>query len=154
MPMTDTTPTTIRPGHLTDLDRLAALVQHFLDATPYAGQVDATIDEHKIQIARFLGGDLTSTILVAEQGGQVVGLFAILVFPNRLTGRLTASDVLWWVEPEARGCGRALLTAAEGWARGAGAVVMHIVAWNNPGLEHFYERLGYQKLETVYAKEL
>ena len=45
------------------------------------------------------------------------------------------------------------MRTAEAWAQSRGATVMHMGAWHED-LERFYERLGYAKYETIYAKAL
>lgn len=152
--MLTATDTIVREAREADAARLDELVQHFLAATPYHAAVEVSPEQRGIVLARFLSGGFSGRILVAEREGVVVGLLGLLLFPNLLTGQITASDVLWWVEPTARGCGRLMLEHGEAWARLHGAQVMHIVAWDNPRLEAFYARLGYVKLETVYSKPL
>lgn len=81
-----------------------------------------------------------STVLVAHDGGDVVGsvmagyeghrgwLYYVAVDPSR----------------QGTGLGRALVTAAEEWLRGAGAAkVMLMVRSTNEQVTAFYGRLGY-----------
>lgn len=143
---------TVREATASDYDRLAVLVGHFIDATAYAARVEADPADREALLRRMLAGEV-GHIVVLERDGVVEGFIGVIVFPNQLTGRMTGSELIWWVEPHARGAGRLLLDAAVAWAKHEGAREFHVVAWNE-GLEVFYRRLGYTKLETVYVRSL
>jgi GNAT superfamily N-acetyltransferase len=64
-----------------------------------------------------------------------------------------AFEVVWWVEPEARGDGVRLLRAAEDWAIEQGIGKMQMVA-PNERVGALYERMGYLPVETSYQRTL
>lgn len=93
------------------------------------------------------------TILVVERDGEAVGMIGLAVMPHVMSGRLAASELFFWVQPEARGCGVRLLRAAERWAVAHGAEAMHMIAPTGD-VERLYMRLGYSKIETAYLRSL
>lgn len=95
-------------------------------------------------------------IFVADDDSTLVGLLALVVAPHEFTGELTASEIVWWVEPAQRtgSVGPRLLVAAHDYAIAAGAAVLKMVAPVDSGVDTFYARLGYRLLETVWVKRL
>lgn len=99
----------------------------------------------------------TDTVLVAEIGGQVVGLASLHVTPffneGRARGRITALVV----DPGQRGrsIGRHLLEAVEAAARrrGCGAVELTSSPYRH-GAQRFYLAAGYQDLPHRFLKQL
>jgi aminoglycoside 6'-N-acetyltransferase I len=88
---------------------------------------DGTEAEHRGEIERFLGGKAREplAVLLAESGaGHVVGFAELSIRPCAEGCRSDRVAYLegWFVEPEARrqGIGRALVAAAEDWARAQG----------------------------------
>jgi ribosomal protein S18 acetylase RimI-like enzyme len=54
-----------------------------------------------------------------------------------------------------RGMGRALMTAATGWARSRGAHQLLLTVWNgNDDAERFYSALGYRTISQVLGTDL
>ena len=81
-------------------------------------------------------------------------MFAAFIFEHPISGKKTASEVAWWVDPSARGSiGIALLRRAEAWAKTTGAVRMQMVA-PNERVGEFYRRVGYEKAETAWSRRL
>lgn len=90
---------------------------------------------------------------VSEREGRTNGMIALLIYAHPYSGIRTAFEVVWWVDPEARGCGMRLLSAAEKWAKENGAEAMQMVAPTEK-VGHLYERLGYKPVETSYQRSL
>ena len=84
-------------------------------------------------------------ICVAEADGKIVGY--IHAADYECTYADTMKDILALVVDEScrgAGVGRALLAAAEAWARDTGAAGIHLVSgWNRTGAHRFYEKCGY-----------
>lgn len=94
-----------------------------------------------------------STVFVAEKAGEVLGMIGLMAYPHPMSGERTVAEVMWWVQPESRGCGLRLLRAGEDWAREQGATVLQMIA-PSPETERLYERLGYVPVERTYQRRL
>lgn len=146
--------TTIREATAADLPALHGMVQEFLQTSRYGlvlsaepGRVEATVG-----LLEALGG----VVLVADDGGTLVGLLALVVGPHPLTGEVVAEELAWWVAPVARygRVGLRLLRAAEAWARDQGVVWLTLadpLALDTVGR---YARFGYTAIETRSIKRL
>lgn len=91
--------------------------------------------------------------------GHLLGFFAGLVTEHPLWGHKTASDVAWYVAPEARasGVGRQLVAAFEGWAASQGAT--ESVLGISTGIDDeaaalLAVRMGYARAGVSYRKVL
>lgn len=105
----------------------------------------------------FLTGAFPAVILLAVDGkGVPFGMIACVVAPQLIDGTIYADEVVWWVDPDARGmrAGPALLKAAEEWARGKNCSMLKMVAPVPSTVGRFYERLGYVAVETAHVKVL
>jgi ribosomal protein S18 acetylase RimI-like enzyme len=94
----------------------------------------------RLDAARLSGRDYP---LVAEHAGEAVGLSWV-----KLDTEVPPAADLYqvWVAPSARGAGvgTALLAAATGWARAAGAVALRLsVTWNDGAAVRLYRRAGF-----------
>jgi GNAT superfamily N-acetyltransferase len=92
-------------------------------------------------------------ILVSGSDATITGMIAMLAYDHPFSGERMAFEVVWWVEPEARGDGVRLLRAAEDWAMEQGIGKMQMVA-PNERVGALYERLGYLPVETSYQRSL
>jgi len=88
---------------------------------------DGSETEHAAEIHRFFAGTSgqpAAVLLAEDRGGLVVGLAELSIRPCAEGCRTNRVAYLegWYVVPEARrqGVGRALVAAAEQWARGQG----------------------------------
>jgi hypothetical protein len=147
---------TIRPADELDMDQLVAMSQKFHESTTYK---DAFLfnEEH---VRKTLGWIFVNgLVFVAQQNGPtsvpgaLVGMIGVVIVPHLVSGLPTASEVFWWVEPDARGVGLRLLRAAEGWAKENGAMVMQLVAPSSRA-EQLYTRLDYRRLESLFQRRL
>lgn len=88
---------------------------------------DGSVAEHARETAAFLDGrarEPLAVLLAIDAGGRAVGLAELSIRPCAEGCRTDRVAYLegWYVEPDARrrGVGRALITAAENWARAQG----------------------------------
>jgi GNAT superfamily N-acetyltransferase len=67
-----------------------------------------------------------------------------------------ASEVVWWIDPSARGPAAVrMLQAYEAWAKDQGCVFCGMAALaSSPRAASLYQRLGYQPTETHFIKHL
>jgi GNAT superfamily N-acetyltransferase len=145
---------TVREGRAEDTQALTTLLaQLFAIETDFA--IDPAVQARGL---RLLGTRPDAVILVAEAEGRVVGMCTVQLTASTARGGLSAGiedvvvDQVW----RGRGVGRALLAAAEAWARGRGAVRLALLAdeTNLPALD-FYDRLGFTRTRLVWlAKAL
>lgn len=114
-----------------DQTALARLGAYFMDLVDKAGAVS----------------------FLAVRDGALVGMIALMIFDHPMSGERTCSELAWWVNPDARGCGVRLFRTAEAWARAQGAVAMHVTA-PNADVERFYARVGYTPIERSFQRRL
>ncbi len=137
---------TVRPAAAEDAARIASLLT---DEGYPAGSTDVTS-----RIERYAA--LSSQVLVAEAGGEVVGFVTVLVLPrfevDDLFARITSLVVDAGVRE--RGIGRLLMQAAEDAARDAGAAWLEVTAGHHrPDARRLFESLGYDPAVAVYLRK-
>jgi len=98
-------------------------------------------------------------VLVAEDGGKLVGMLGVLVAPLFFNFAHTmAQELMWWVDEDERGSGAALrlIRAAEAEAKTRGACRIHMLrlAASPEHVDRLYDRLGYRTGEVAHVKEL
>lgn len=142
----------IRRATKDDRDRLVEMGQRFVAETPYAGLI--TIDPGRLAVT--VGHILenpSGAVFVSGTDATLTGMIAMLAYDHPFSGERTAFEVVWWVEPEARGDGVRLLRTAEQWARDEGITKMQMVA-PDPRVGEFYQRMGYAPVETSFQRSL
>lgn len=148
--------TQIRKATLGDLPAIVGMSERFYATTSYAGFADFC-PESVSNLASMLIE--TGVFLVAESDGEVVGMVGLAVAPFMFNNAHKAAyEVVWWVNPEARGGGIAvsLLRAIEPACREIGCDVIQMVHLANspPQASALYERCGYRHTESSYTKVL
>lgn len=146
--------TTIRPATAADTDRLVAMSLRFQATTKYAQHLRATPETVASLIAALLA-NADAIILVVERAETLVGMLAAAIYVQPMSLERVGSEIVWWMEPEARG-GRAalrLLRTAEAWAGARGATVFQMMA-PTADVGAFYEALDYTPIETHYQRRL
>ena len=118
---------------------------------------------HPAEIARFLAGELKRllAVLVAEEGGKLLGFAEVNIRPYADGCKTERVGFLegWYVVPEARrrGIGRALVAAAEDWARAQGCIefASDTLADNNVSTAA-HHALGFEEVEVIrcFRKDL
>jgi aminoglycoside 6'-N-acetyltransferase I len=127
---------------------------------------DASVEEHAAELNSILSGHhgtLPTAMFVAETAdGQTVGFLeaglrshADGCDPAHAVGYVEG----WYVEEQwrSRGIGKALLAAAENWARGQGCREMASDTWiDNQESQRVHEALGFQVVDGCvnYRKQL
>lgn len=137
----------VRRANLDDMPRLVELGLRFYEE-------EGGRDACPVTLARFAAShilDDNRVCLVA--GDPVAACLCGMIAPHYLTGEPTAFKTSWYALPGSRGLGAHLLRAFETWAKDKGARRI-IVAGRQDRTLTLLERLHYQPLETVYAKEL
>jgi GNAT superfamily N-acetyltransferase len=141
----------IRPATPADVPRLVAMGTAQLTAI-YGGAVPA--DPGTLEaLMRRLQGTPDAATFVAVRDGAVVGMIGLVRFRHPATGEVTVGEMMWWIEPAARGAGLALLRRAEAWAADVGATVLQMQA-PTERVARLYEHRGYRRLEVTYRRAL
>jgi GNAT superfamily N-acetyltransferase len=157
-------PVSIRPadaGDLPELGRLGALLMrahHSFDSRRFMAPGDRPEEGY----ARFLGqqlGDADAVVLVAEQGGQVVGYVYAGLEPRSWKELREACgfvhDLAVTEGWRRRGVGSALVEAASAWLRERGAPrVMLWAAEPNATAQRLFEGLGFRRTMVEMTREL
>jgi GNAT superfamily N-acetyltransferase len=146
---------TIREARTEDEGRILAMYE-WLFAPP--GSMPPRWDEERARTAlteAIVSPD--SAVLVAEQGGELVGWCTAYLDMNsvRFGRRCWVEDLA--VDPQHRSqrVGKALLDAVKDWARGAGASHLELdSALTRADAHRFYEREGPSWKSYCYAWEL
>lgn len=141
----------IREAIDADISRIVELGSRSLQDGPYKGRIEDNPEQTAKFAQQVIGG--LGKVLLWEQDGKIVGLFAFIVYPHFFDGILTANEVMWYVEQECRGGGAAikLLWAAEEAAKKLGVKRMGLSA-PNKDVEELYKRFGYQRVEVAFER--
>lgn len=137
---------TIRDAADADTARIAAL---FTDEGYPAGPSDIAI-----RLARF--GSDRARVVVADQGGEVIGFVAFHEVPRFEHDDTFVRILALVVDPGARerGVGHRLMDAAEAWAHERGAAFLEVTAGHHrPEARRLYETLGYDASVTAYLRK-
>jgi len=100
---------------------------------------------------------LRPTSWMAEDDGRLVGLIAGQVVYQHLDTEPIWQEFMFFVEPQYRAIGVRLYKYAEAWCRDQGITKMVMVHLHNSKaekMERFYDREGYEPMETHWIKEL
>lgn len=144
--MNDAPTVTVRAAVASDAERLASLLT---DEGYPAGASDLAE-----RIERFSSQE--SRALVAEAGGEVIGLIAFHLLPRFETDERFIRIVALVVDPgvRERGIGRLLMTEVEAAARAEGASFLEITAGHHrPDARNLYESLGYDAGVAAYLRK-
>ena len=115
---------------------------------------------NKDKTEQFLVSALQNTnmeIFVIDVGGEIEGALVGLLSELYMSHTVQATELAWFVSKDYRGkpASIRLMKAFEKWAKESGAnqVGMGDIEGIS-SLENLYNRLGYERAETVYLKEL
>lgn len=151
--------THIRPGKASDTNAIAVLAtQVWLHTYATTGitfdiaeYVLSELTPHKYQ---GILQDLSSQLLVAEHGGNLVGFAVVKVGTPCPNGAASATELqTLYVQAHflGGGIGKSLLRAAETWARQqSNEALWLMVNAQNARAFAFYQHLGYTKVGTTY----
>lgn len=96
-------------------------------------------------------------IYAAERDGELIGMLGMIVAPFLMNMSLrTATETMWWVEPDARGAGAILLrrTIAEARARECAWMSMSTLHDSPPEAAEILIAFGFRHEESTYTLEL
>lgn len=144
----------IRAATEADVPEIVRLGSQSLIDGPYAGMLEDTPEQSaKLALETIQGSN--GKVLLLDEGTGPVGLLGFVVFPHYFTQKLTATEIMWYVEPEHRkgGGGIKLLWEAEKEAKAMGATIMGFTA-PTADVARLYERFGYKQVEISFQKEL
>ncbi len=103
--------TIIRPGHAKDLPELLAIYNHFVESTPVTFDVEPRSLEEREQWLTQFAATGPHRLLVAEDGGAVVGYASSTRFRRKAAYATTVETSVYVVPDSARrGFGRGLYT--------------------------------------------
>lgn len=142
----------IRPATLEDVPAIVAMGMRFGSEMAY-GRIIETNADRLTGLATGLVTTDGATLLVSEDETGVTGMIGLAVFPHPMSLLRVCSEMVWWVNPEARGHGRALMQAAEQWATDQRADLLFMVA-PSEAVGRLYQRAGYAPLESVFYRRL
>lgn len=146
----------IRKATPDDLPAILRMSARFYETTSYCEFADFC-EESVHGLASMLID--TGVFLVAERDGEVVGMVGLAVAPFMFNNAHKAAyEVVWWVNPEARGghIAVALLKAIEPACEAQGCAVIQMVHLANspPQAAALYTRCGYTHTESSWTKRL
>lgn len=144
--MTERQPITLRPATPDDAERIAAL---FTDEGYPAGPTDIVE-----RLGRFASDE--AQVIVADNGGEVLGFVALVALPRFEHGDRILRVVALVVDPgvRERGIGRLLMEDAERVGRSVGAAFAEITAGHHrPDARRLYEEIGYDGTVAAYLRK-
>jgi len=140
----------IRLATQEDIPRLVKMGQRFRNESTY-GKYLAENPEKMAELGKRLIE--VDGLILAERGEMIIGMLGFILHRHFISGELVAGEVFWWVEPEFRGEGLALMMDAERRAKLAGAQYMHMIA-PNESVEAIYKIRGYERVESTWQRNL
>ncbi len=102
-------------------------------------------------------GTNIGVIFVMRSGEVPIGILGGVKFSDPNSGEIMASEFFWFVRKGYRGYGTKLMKKFEEWAKEQGAtkiIMMHLSSLMPVKIKNYYERMGYQEIETHYLKEV
>lgn len=154
----------VRTANERDLDAIVGLL-HESDVFHQRQAPDFLLDSGaplraEEYVTHLLNED-NGTIIVAEEEGSIVGLVQMAFYERRREPTIKIrpfaiiGDVVVTEERRGTGVGKALMAAAEAWARERGAVEIELGVWefNDPAIG-LYEAIGYRIRRHTMMKPL
>lgn len=142
----------IRDATHADIPALVGMGERFFLESGYSKE--ATFDPATFEstLRSLIDGD--SGILIITEGGMAGALVYPMYFNASI---LTGQELFYWISPEHRGGGVALLDALESRAKALGAKTFSMICLDTlrpEAVGRLYERRGYRKSEHSYIKRL
>jgi GNAT superfamily N-acetyltransferase len=135
-----------------DIGQIAVLGERFISESHYHRLIGINPDALR-SVAELLIREDHGLLLVDEFYGELAGMIGMIATIHPTSWEPVASELFWYVPPEARGGGLKLLLAGERWAREFGCKRCIMVS-PNARVGALYERLGYELLETSWIKDI
>ena len=136
------------------LEELFPLAEIFWKEGQLPGKFDPVVWANTWK--KFIGSEI-GVIFGIEKDHRLVGALGVLSYDDPNDGVLMATEMFWFIHPNHRGCGVALLDHFEEWAleRGCKRVIMvHLEKVMPKVMDRFYRLRGYRPIETHYLKEI
>lgn len=133
---------------------LPALVDMGMEAIPSIPRYKDVIKPNRESMASFFEGLLSNPsvfFVVLGEPGQPYGMLAASVGLHHWTAESTITGLLWWVKPEKRGGGLALLKAFFVWGETMGVTTYQIGA-SSKRVAKLYKRYGFQLVEEFFVR--
>lgn len=144
---------TIRHATTEDIPRIIEMGLAFLRSSPYAVFMRENPQRIQELATELIASPDGAVLLLARDDGSVCGMLALVAFNHFLSSDRFAGEVVYWVDPDARGAGVRLLRKAEAWARERGAGALQMIS-PNPRVDALYDRLGYVPTERSFYRRL
>lgn len=145
--------TRVRPADTSDFDDIMVMSRIFWESLDYEEPFDP---QHVRALTEALYRQ--ELLVVLDVDGRAVGVAAATKAPLAGTGSVfVACEVMYYIDPEYRGHGVALLQGLEQAARLAGARYLAMVSLQCSApkvAETVYARLGYQHVESTWRKRI
>ena len=141
---------TIRQATAEDVPAIAAMGHEFVSTSTYA----AHMQTEPARLEALAGTILTNpdaAMWVCVRDEQPIGMLAMAMVTHPMSGDRIASEIVWWMNPSARGAGVRLLRTAERWAKDRGAVAVHMIA-PTERVGQLYAAIGYAPVEVNYYR--
>lgn len=143
----------IRPATHDDIPRLIEMGREFFDSLQYPEAGKYNPNFVSATFSNLI--DMRDGVLLVDD--NVNGAVGALIYPFYMTGRRTAQELFWWVDPGHRGIGKNLLVALEEYVKSEGVTSLVMLAMESSEPDRVgkvYERAGYRPMERTYIKEL
>lgn len=144
----------IRPATIDDLPKLTTLAEEFFASSAHLVAFDPAVFGNTWREILTAG---VGVIFVSFEDDVPTGAIGGMSYKDPNNARQTASEMFWFVRPDARGIGVALYVEFENWARSRHCVDIRMVHLSDSmpaKVKRFYEAIGYREVETHYAKEI
>jgi GNAT superfamily N-acetyltransferase len=149
----------IRRGTHTDIPELLPLCKEFYEQSKYSQSGIKFSSQAITTLLTTVLGD-SGIVAVAEDEGHIVGFILVAVFPFHFNPKhKVATEIIFYVTARGRGTGvgTQLLKKAEQVAKQRGVKLFSMVSHesvNSSAAHSLYEKLGYERSEVAYIKEL
>jgi len=141
-------------AQISDLPRLSELAKEFYAASSVLRVFD--LSKFVMTWTNIINSGNGVIFLLMDEGDIAGTIGGLMHFDPYCDDRL-ASEFFWFVHKENRGGGVQLYRKFEQWARENGCQeirMMHLVDSMPDKVADFYCRVGFRKVETLYAKRL
>lgn len=140
----------LRVATMEDLELVVTHCLNFVKTTNYKDYADE--DRIRNLVRNFINSDRRERIVFLYGD---VGMLAAFTNELLLGGGKVATELVWWVDPSARGteAGLELLKTFETWAKETNCDMVTVTCLDEP-VAKFYEKNDYKLYEKAYIKEI
>ena len=143
----------IRQAMTEDAADVLALLRRLVTTSHYTQGV-AFNEDHVAGVVAGLLADPSAAIVVAGEGGTLIGVIGLKQYDDLISGESLAAQIFWYVEPSHRhGVGVTLLSTAEEWAASRGVQRIQMME-AEPKFASLYMRRGYAPGPRVWERSL